>query len=144
MNETYYWIVGAVAIITLALNVALMIRGGVFNMVSREESMRALFKEELDKLRSETTHNLASINQDLNQTQDIATQRFGETVAALREQVAQNALHSERTFLRREDFFEYNRRSEKQLDTISKQIDDRFNRVEKRLDELSTGNVVGR
>ena len=132
----YGWILAASAIVTLLINVGVLIRGGAFNAAKREDQLKSFFKEELEALRSETTHNLASINQDLNQAQSLAVQRFGETVSALKEQVNLNAIHNERTFIRREDFFEHNRRNEKQLDTIGDQIDDRFNRIEKRLDEL--------
>ena len=133
MEAPLSFISAGCAVIMLLANLYILIRGNA----KQEAEVKAFFKKELDELRLETTHNLASINQDVVTSQNAAMVTFGETIAAIREQVSKNALHTEQTFLRREDFYEHNRRGEKQLEMIDRKIDDRFNRVEKRLEDLS-------
>lgn len=133
METAITWVSAGCATIMLLANLYVMIRGNA----KQEAEVKSFFKKELDELRLETTHNLASINQDVISSRNTSLIAFGETISAIREQVAKNALHTEQTFLRREDFYEHNRRSENQLEMIDRKIDDRFNRVEKRLDELN-------
>lgn len=142
MTDVYYWLVGAAAIITLILNVIVMVRGGVFNTVSREEKLTNSYTQSinnlrtettasLDKLRSETTHNLAVINKEMNEGFETFTNRFSDTVQAVREYAHKIETSMERDFLRKMDYYEHAR-------NISETITARLDRQDAVIDLIRT------
>lgn len=135
-------------ILMLLMNFVAQLRGGVFDTVNRERRLHETLVQSIDRLRSETTHNMASINQDLlegisqvrkeaEESNAIARSQFGEALSALRQKMHDDVLHAERTFLRRDEYHRAADADRAAMQQMDKKMDSRFDRIEQRLDRLS-------
>lgn len=150
-SEYLPWVIATIGVGGFLLNIIIQIRGGAWNQAERENRTRtelalaisastASNTQSIDKLRSETTHNMASLNMDLDKARaesqeqhNDAMVKFGDTIAAIKQKVNDDALHAERTFMRREEHTAHATEHRRSFDTLDRKMDDRFNRIEQLL-----------
>jgi len=148
-REYLPWVLATMAVGGFLLNVIVQIRGGAWNQAARENKMKEDLSNEIkasakvagdsiDKLRSETTQNLAELNMDVEKARKEAVdqhndtfEKFGETIAAIKQKVNDEALYSERHYLQKKDHQVQVESHQKSFDTLDRKIDDRFNRIER-------------
>lgn len=140
MSDYASILVAGFAALGFGLNLYIQIRSGAWDAAKRESKLKEFLKDSMDKLRSETAQNLAEINKDIdgarrdaNEAYGDAVGKFGDTVLAIRQKINDDALHSERTFLRRDDF-------RGQFDSLDRKIDAGFDRIDRRLDDIQQKN----
>lgn len=120
---------------------------GVWNHVNREAALTTGFNQALnnlrtemvaaiDKSRAESTHNLAAINREMNEGFENFTNKFSDTVQALREHVHKMELYSEREFLTKKEFYEHARTGSDAVKALEAQVNARLDRSDAVIDMI--------